>query len=91
MKRIIVQFIDELNFVIVHQTDKGYEFDSGFYDSRGINEFWMYSKNRPEVCQSGLYVRGNSDKRDIDKLHAPNRDWKTKLIKAIEKYNKHFG
>lgn len=84
MKQIFIQFLNELDFKIVYQTEIEHDFGPNEKD----NEFFLISSGYPEVFNEGLYVLGNEIRYDNTILRIKSKNWKNKLLKAIKKYNK---
>lgn len=96
-KKIFVQFITDLSFKIVHQTDTyndfiGCEIGDEYEDKDKFfnGGFFLSSRAMPEVCTNGLFVRGRSSNRDDAILVAPDFKWKRKMLEAIRAYNREF-
>ncbi len=103
MKHLIVQFVDDKNFYIVHQSHKESQFgtfeirrgeykdtkhDTGVFCSDG---FFLHSACEIEVRHNGLYVKGSYDfDYPSRRITAPSLEWKRKLLDAVDKYNKHY-
>lgn len=84
MKRIFIQFIDNVNFRIVYQTN--IENDFGPEDFK-VNGFFLRSSGYPEVFEDGLFVLGKEKRWYNHVLTSRNKIWKKKLIEAVKKYN----
>lgn len=84
MKQIFIQFLNELDFKIVYQT----EIENDFGPHERDNEFFLVSCGYPEVYDDGLYVLGDDNGWENTILRIKSQNWKNKLLKAIKEYNK---
>ena len=84
MKQIFIQFLNELDFKIVYQT----EIENDFGPNERDNRFFLISNGYPEVYDDGLYVLGNDIGWENTILRIKSQNWKNKLLKAIKEYNK---
>jgi len=84
MKQIFIQFLNELDFKIVYQT----EIENDFGPNEKNKEFFLISSGYPEVYDDGLYVLGNDNGWENAILRIKSQNWKNKLLKAVKEYNK---
>lgn len=79
--------------VITKQTHVGQYFGSKEppYFFKASNGLFLYSGSFPQVISNNqVYLRGDSRRRDFDKLKMSNSLFK-KFQKAVEEYNEHFS
>ena len=90
MKRIIVQFINELDFVIVYQSDRAnfgiMQDKSSFY----TEDFSLISAAMPQANGNSCYVRGDHEEYDTMTVKCLNKNWKKRLLATVKAYNEFF-
>lgn len=91
MKRIIVQFVNDMDFIITYQSNKQ-NFGGGRNGQYFYTEnFSLVSASRPQADTARCYVQGEYEEGDYKIVRCLNKIWKKKFLDAVNKYNEYFS
>jgi hypothetical protein len=87
MKVVIVQYLSELEFMIVYQSHVEGDFNNG----KAFNEkdFWIQSHAFPEMYKDGMYLLGDEKGWENKVWKSQGCAWKKKFLETIKSYNEY--